>query len=213
MDCFKTYYEFLVSENEKYNLTSITNYNEVTIKHFEDSLALGKALDLSKVTTLVDVGTGAGFPGVPLKMAYPHLKVTLIEPTGKKCSFLNQLVLKCDLKDVIIVNDRAENCSSLRETFDVATSRAVGSLSMLLELCIPLLRVNGVLVAMKGPDFEEELKGITHALKCLRASVVRINPYELSSGMGKRTLITIRKNEVTSKEYPRPFATMKKKPL
>ena len=84
---------------------------------------------------------------------------------------------------------------------------------MLLELCIPLLRVNGVLVAMKGPDFEEELKGITHALKCLRASVVRINPYELSSGMGKRTLITIRKNEVTSKEYPRPFATMKKKPL
>ncbi|MFA6627313.1 MAG: 16S rRNA (guanine(527)-N(7))-methyltransferase RsmG [Bacilli bacterium] len=213
MDLFKTYYEFLVEENKKYNLTSITAEREVYIKHFEDSLAVAKVIDFSSIESMIDIGSGAGFPGIPLKMKYPSLKLTLVEPTTKKCVFLNQLVLKCGLKDVIIVNDRAENLCQLREQFDIASSRAVGSLSLLVELCIPLLKVGGHLIAMKGPDYQDDLKKATNAFNKLYASVEAIVPYELSEQMGTRTLIMIRKNAPTLITYPRTFAVIKKKPL
>ena len=112
MDKFELYYEFLISENEKYNLTAITKKEEVFIKHFEDSLKTSLAIPMEDVDTICDIGSGAGFPGIPLKIKYPHLKLTIIEPTLKRCKFLSQLVLKLDLKDVIIINDRAENIKS-----------------------------------------------------------------------------------------------------
>lgn len=213
MDHFKTYYDFLVEENAKYNLTAITTPEEVQIKHFEDSLTVGAALELTSITSLCDVGSGAGFPGIPLKIKYPHLKLTIIEPTAKKCAFLRELVLKCDLKDVIIINDRAENCKELRGSFDCVVSRAVAALPMLAELCIPLVKKGGYFVAMKGPDYEEDLTTATRALKMLGGEVSAIVPIQLRDDMGKRTLIKIKKVASTPLIYPRAFAIIKNKPL
>lgn len=213
MDYFKIYYEFLVEENAKYNLTALTTPEEVQIKHFEDSLTVGEALELTSIVSLCDVGSGAGFPGIPLKIKYPHLKLTIIEPTAKKCAFLRELVLKCDLKDVIIINDRAENCNKLRDSFDCVVSRAVAALPMLAELCIPLVKKGGHFIAMKGPDYEEDLTSATRALKLLGGVVSAIVPIQLRDDMGKRTLIKITKVVSTPPVYPRAFAIIKKKPL
>ena len=213
MDQFNIYYEFLIQENAKYNLTAITDHKEVEIKHFEDSLSVGEALDFGAITTICDVGSGAGFPGIPLKIKYPHIKLTIIEPTTKKCTFLHELVLKCDLKDVIIINDRAENCKAQRDLFDCVTSRAVGAMPMLAELCLPLVKKGGYFIAMKGPDYEEDLKQATRAFKMLGAEVEAIIPIQLRDNMGKRTLIKIRKVTSTPVIYPRAFAIIKKKPL
>src|SRR5690554_6174133 len=164
MDKFKTYYQFLIEENKKYNLTSITDEEEVYIKHFQDSIKTEIAIDFNEVESLCDIGSGAGFPGIPLKIKYPHLKLTIIEPTKKRCHFLEQLVLKLNLKDVIIRNDRAENINDLRETFDVVCARAVASLPILLEICIPYVKVSGYFIALKGPNYQEEVANSENAL-------------------------------------------------
>ncbi len=212
-DKFYKYYNFLIQENEKYNLTNITNEKEVFIKHFYDSIQLDKAIDMNSVVSLCDVGSGAGFPSIPLKLIYPNLHVTIIEPTLKRCNFLKQLVELLELKNVNIINDRAENILKYRDYFDIVCARAVANLRVLCELCIPLVKVEGLFLAMKGSQFEEELNETRNALKELDASLVKVYEYDLPSGNGHHSIIAIKKNKKTNKKYPRNYSTIKKKPL
>lgn len=213
MDKFDLYYDFLISENEKYNLTAITEREEVFIKHFDDSLKPSLVIDFDKIETICDIGSGAGFPGIPLKIKYPHLKLTIIEPTLKRCKFLSQLVFKLDLKDVIIINDRAENIGNLREKFDVVVARAVSNLRMLLELTIPYVKVDGYFVALKGSNYEEEIKLASNAFKVLDIVIDEIKTYELDKGYGLHSLIKIKKLKPTNIKYPRAYGVIKNKPL
>ena len=197
-ESFKKYYEFLVEENEKYNLTSITEKEEAYIKHFYDSIQLEKAININEVQTLCDVGSGAGFPSIPLKIVYPHLHITIIEPTLKRCNFLNQLVKLLNLQNVTIINDRAENMANLRETFDIVCARAVASMPVLLELCVPLVKINGRFISLKGSSFHEELIASKNAIKLLNVKVEKIYEYELLNNYGKHSIITFTKETKTN---------------
>ena len=213
MDKFNEYYEFLISENKLYNLTSITDRDEVYIKHFEDSLAVEKAINLNEVETICDVGSGAGFPGIPLKIKYPHLKLTIIEPTHKRCQFLEKLVLKLELDNVIIINDRAENIKDLRESFDIVVARAVASLTILLELCVPLVKVNGNFLALKGRNYKSEVENSMNALRVLSSYVEESIGYELTKDHGRHTIVKVKKLAETESRYPRNYKQIKSKPL
>lgn len=210
---FEKYYTFLVEENEKYNLTSITEKEEAYIKHFYDSIQLEKAININEIQTLCDVGSGAGFPSIPLKIVYPHLHITIIEPTLKRCNFLNQLVKLLNLQNVTIINDRAENMTSLREAFDVVCARAVASMPVLLELCIPLVKVNGKFLSLKGSSFHEELLASKNAIKQLNIKVENIHEYDLLNNYGKHSIITFGKETKTNTKYPRKYSVIKNKPL
>ncbi len=209
IDAFEKYYKFLVEENNKYNLTSITDKDEVYIKHFFDSLSIENIIDLDNIS-LCDVGSGAGFPAIPLKIMYPNIKLTIIEPTLKRCNFLKQVVEMLNMKDVEIINDRAENIKDMH--FDVVCARAVSNLCILLELCIPLVKVNGYFISMKGSNYKEELDDASNALNALDAKVEDIYEYDLEE-YGKRVLLKIKKIKETKKIYPRMYSQIKKKPL
>ena len=212
-ELFQLYYDFLVQENEKYNLTSITEREEAYIKHFYDSAQLEKAINMNEVQTLCDVGSGAGFPSIPLKILYPHLHITIIEPTLKRCNFLNQLVKLLNLNNVTIINDRAENMVNLRENFDVVCARAVANMQVLLELCVPLVKVNGKFISLKGSSFHEELLASKNAIKLLNVKVENIYEYELLNDYGKHSIITFKKETKTNTKYPRKYSVIKNKPL
>ncbi len=208
------YYHLLVAENEKINLTSITEIEDVYIKHFYDSLLLTKETNMNQISTLVDVGTGAGFPGIPVKIMYPHLQLTLIEPTGKRCLFLEKVVKELQLNDVKIINDRAENCIiNMRETFDLATARAVSQLNILSEIVIPFVKKDGVFISMKGSNYNEELENATKAIQTLGAKIEKITSYELPKEKGKRVFISLKKVKNTPSIYPRIYSKIKKQPL
>ena len=211
---FNLYYEFLVSENEKYNLTNITLKEDVYIKHFLDSLSLENICDLNKDISMCDVGSGAGFPSVPLKIMYPNIKLTIIEPTLKRCNFLKQLFEKLGITDVEVINDRAENIKNMK--FDIVTARAVSNLPMLLELCLPLTKVKGRFVALKGSNYKEELVNSNNALKVLNGKVFNVKEYTLLNDVEKygiHSLIEIIKEKENSSIYPRSYSLIKKKPL
>lgn len=212
-ELFNKYYTFLVEENNKYNLTSITEREEAYIKHFYDSAQLEKAINMNEVQTLCDVGSGAGFPSIPLKILYPHLHITIIEPTLKRCNFLNQLVKLLNLNNVTIINDRAENMVNLRENFDVVCARAVANMQVLLELCVPLVKVNGKFISLKGSSFHEELLASKNAIKLLNVKVENIYEYELLNDYGKHSIITFKKETKTNTKYPRKYSVIKNKPL
>lgn len=208
------YYHLLVAENEKINLTSITEIEDVYIKHFYDSLLLTKETNMNQISTLVDVGTGAGFPGIPVKIMYPHLQLTLIEPTGKRCLFLEKVVKELQLNDVKIINDRAENCIiNMREIFDLATARAVSQLNILSEIVIPFVKKDGLFISMKGSNYNEELENATKAIQTLGAKIEKITTYELPKEKGKRVFISLKKVKNTPSIYPRIYSKIKKQPL
>lgn len=208
------YYHLLVAENEKINLTSITEIEDVYIKHFYDSLLLTKETNMNQISTLVDVGTGAGFPGIPVKIMYPHLQLTLIEPTGKRCLFLEKVVEELQLNNVKIINDRAENCIiNMRETFDLATARAVSQLNILSEIVIPFVKKDGLFISMKGSNYNEELENATKAIQTLGAKIDKITSYELPKEKGKRVFISLKKVKNTPSIYPRIYSKIKKQPL
>ena len=210
---FKAYYDFLKEENEKYNLTSITDLDEVYIKHFYDSSYALNCFDLSG-KSLADIGSGAGFPGVVLKIINNDIKLTLIEPTKKRADFLKELCNKLELRDVTIINDRAENAiKDLRESFDFVTARAVSNLRILLELTIPYLKVGGSFIAYKGLDVNQELEEAKNALKKLNSKVVNIYNYKLLNDLGERSLIEVKKEKSNDLIFPRDYAKIKKKPL
>ena len=205
------YADLLKEWNEKINLTAITEKNEVFLKHFYDSLTLVKITNLSKIDSLCDLGTGAGFPGIVLKIFFPQLKLTLVDALNKRIKFLDIIVKELGLKDVTLVHARAEEYGrDHRECFDVVTARALSSFPILLEYGVPLLKVNGHLIAMRGLDDSSD--GI-NALKVLNSKINKILEFKLPFEESNRTLVDIIKLEKTNFKYPRRYAEIKKKPL
>jgi len=212
LEQLEQYYEMLVTENKKYNLTAITEKEEVYLKHFYDSLTLSKIIDLDN-QSLCDIGTGAGFPGIVLKIAFPNLYVTLIDATEKKCNFLKMVIDKLNLKNIEVINARAEEYSkTTREKYDIVTSRAVAPLKHLLEYSIPLVKVDGTYIAMKSDLTKElvEIENYEHKLSIDEQKILKFNlPFEEST----RTLIRYTKKEKTNLIYPRRYNEIKKKDI
>ena len=205
-------YAFLLKEwNEKINLTAITEKDQVFLKHFYDSLTLVKIIDLEQVSSLCDLGTGAGFPGLVLKIFFPNIKLTLVDALNKRINFLDIVVKELDLKDVILVHARAEEYGrENRELFDVVTARALSSFPILLEYGVPLLKVNGHLIAMRG--FDDSNDGI-NALKVLNSKINGVLEFKLPYENSQRTLVDVIKLSKTSLKYPRRYSEIKKKTL
>lgn len=208
---FDSYARFLVEYNEKINLTAITEYSEIVEKHFYDSLLLSKYRKMEG--TLVDVGTGAGFPGVVLKIAYPELKVKLIEPLHKRCVFLNELIERLGLKDIEVLNVRAEDYSkNHREAFDFVTARAVTNLNALIELCGAMVKLDGCFIALRGKDGLSEIENAAHAINSMGFEVEDTFNDSLSDG-SLRVISFFRKRRKTSNKYPRSYSLIKKGPI
>lgn len=208
------YYELLINWNNKINLTSITEEKEVFIKHFYDSLSINKIIDLKEIKTLCDIGTGAGFPGIVIKILFPNIHVTLVDSLTKRINFLNQVKEELDLKDLDIINSRAEIYSkTVREQYDVVTSRAVAKLNVLLEISFPLVKEKGYFIAMKSISAQEELKNAANALKALNGKVESTINLSLPIINEPRTLIKITKLKKTHEKYPREFKQISKNPL
>lgn len=206
------YYNILVEENKKYNLTAITEKEQVYLKHFYDSLTLTKIIKLSN-QSLCDIGTGAGFPGIVLKIMFPNLKVTLIESNGKKCNFLNMIKEKLNLDNLNIINERAEIYSkNNREIYDIVTSRAVAPLKHLLEYSVPSVKLNGYYVAMKS-NIENEIQNIDNYYKKLDITLENKIIFSLPKENSLRTLLLYKKNTNTSNIYPRKYVDIKKKDI
>lgn len=206
------YYQILVEENKKYNLTAITEEEQVYLKHFYDSLCIIKIIDL-KDQYLLDIGTGAGFPGLVLKIVFPELKIDLLDSTNKKCLFLQMVIDKLQLKNVNVINARAEEyAKDNREKYDIVTSRAVAPLKHLLEYSIPTLKVNGNFISLKS-NIDEELKNINNYYNKLHLSNEEIIKYELPYEKSLRTLYKVTKNNKTPSIYPRQYSQIKKKDI
>ncbi len=212
LDDLNTYYKMLIDYNSHTNLTRITEEDEVYLKHFYDSLTLIKAVHLND-QLLLDIGTGAGFPGLALKIVFPNLKVTLIDSLNKRVVFLKSVIEKLNLKNIKAVHERAEDyIKNNRESFDIVTSRAVANLSTLSELCIPFVKVGGLFVPMKA-EAETEINNATSAINTLGCVIRKTILFKLPKDAGNRSLIVIEKNNKTSVKYPRKFSEIKKKPL
>lgn len=215
-DQFFEYYRLLVQWNEFMNLTAITEMEEVMEKHFVDSLALSKAAEVGKIETLIDVGTGAGFPGIPLKIAYPHLRVVLLDSLNKRVKFLNTVIEALGLTDIQAVHGRAEDAArqkAYREQFDAAVSRAVANMASLSEYCLPFIKVGGVFVPYKSGNIEEELKDAGKAVKTLGGTIRRVEKFQLPDTDIERSLVLIKKTERTDKRYPRKAGLPSKEPI
>ncbi|WP_214307453.1 16S rRNA (guanine(527)-N(7))-methyltransferase RsmG [Staphylococcus pseudoxylosus] len=212
---FQTYYQMLVEWNEKMNLTSITEEHEVYLKHFYDSIAASFYTDLTKELTICDIGAGAGFPSIPLKIIFPNLKVTIVDSLNKRIHFLNQLADALDLEHVSFVHDRAETFGKgvYRESYDIVTARAVARLSVLSELCIPLVKKGGQFIALKSSKGEEELEEARFGIGVLGGKVLDTISYELPENAGERQMIIIDKRSQTPKKYPRKPGMPNKSPL
>lgn len=210
---FLRYMNLLIEWNEKINLTAIKNPSEIIEKHFYDSLLIHRVILLNS-QKVIDIGSGAGLPGIPLKIAFPELDVTLLEPTAKKVLFLNTVIKELSLTKINVINDRGENISiQQREKFDLAVARAVAPLNVLNELSLPFIKVNGIFIALKGPTAEEEAQFATNSLQKLSSHIDSIYATNLITNNDIRKLIVIKKDQPTSLKYPRKFAEIKKKPL
>ena len=207
------YYKMLIEYNEKVNLTRITEEKDVYLKHFYDSLTLIKAVDLTKDITLCDIGTGAGFPGIVLKICFPQLKVTLVETLQKRVRFLYLVKEKLNLRDLFICKERAEIFSrNNRDKYDVVTSRAMARLNILNEMCIPLLKVNGYFIPMKG-SIEGELEEAENSIKVMNSKLEKVINFTLPIENSVRNLVVIKKIDYNNSKYPRKFDEIKKYPL
>jgi 16S rRNA (guanine527-N7)-methyltransferase len=214
LDSLYIYYEMLYETSKVMNLTTIVELEEAYIKHFYDSLLMSKVVDLTKELTLADIGTGAGFPGLVLKIVYPNLKVTLIEPIGKRCKFLQSVIDRLELKDIYVVNERAEDAvKKYRESFDIVTARAVASLNILSEICVPFVKINGLFIALKGSSYQEEIDNACQAVGKLKVKLTKKVLLELPLKLGERSILVYKKTESTPNIYPRLYAKIKKNPL
>ena len=211
INMFSKYLSLLLEWNEKFNLTAITDKDEIEEKHFVDSIELAKYFDL-KNKTLLDVGSGAGFPGIPLAIIEPTLKVTLLEATGKRVTFLKEVVKQLNLKNVEVIQGRAEELNK-RESFDIVTARAVKELNVLLEISFYLVKVGGSFVAYKSSNIDNELENAKHALKCLAIDEYKKFEYSLPKSKDSRVLLGILKKNKTLKKYPRHYGEISKSPL
>ena len=210
---FDIYYKFLVEYNTHTNLTRITDKNSVYIKHFYDSLLLRSVVEVNN-KTLCDVGAGAGFPSVPLAITCDTLSAHIVDSLGKRITFLNELCKKLQINNVVATHSRAEDfCKGRRETFDIVTARAVARLNILVELCLPLVKVGGVFVALKGSSLDSELSESLEGIKILGGEILKTEKFELPDEMGTREILVIKKITETALDYPRSFGVIKKKPL
>ena len=210
------YYELLISWNEVMNLTAITEFEEVCVKHFIDSLSLCKAYDCTKSISVIDVGTGAGFPGNPLKIAFPNMKITLLDSLGKRVKFLNEVINQLGLKDIEAIHGRAEDFAKpqmLRESFDLCVSRAVANLATLSEYCMPYVKVGGQFISYKSEKIVEEMKMAEKAISILGGEVIAQNEFTLPCSDIYRNLFVIQKYKTTPKKYPRKAGLPSKEPI
>lgn len=213
IESYKTYSKLLQEWNKVMDLTAIDEEAQIVEKHFYDSLISAKYFRYEN-QTLLDIGSGAGFPGLVLAIAFPNLKITLLEPTLKRCNFLNEVIKVLDLSNVKVVNDRAENyVKEKRESFDLVTSRAVSRLNMLLELSIPFLTIQGTMIALKGKNANLELKEAENALKILNVKLLKNYEFKLPNEEENRSILLLKKEARTNIKYPRNYGTIKKKPL
>lgn len=213
---FMVYYEMLEEWNQVMNLTAITEYNDVLKKHFIDSLSLCKAYDTSKNITCIDVGTGAGFPGLALKIAYPNMKVTLLDSLQKRIQFLDAVIQKLDLSDIETVHGRAEDYAKpemLREKFDLCVSRAVANLSTLSEYCLPFVKKGGYFISYKSEKISDEMKAAENAISILGGKVKNQIEFMLPDSDIYRNLFVIVKKNDTPNKYPRKAGLPSKEPL
>ena len=205
LDLLEQYYNFLIQYNEHTNITAITKKDDVYIKHFLDSLMVTKSIDLNHINNLIDIGSGAGFPGIVLKIFFPNIKITLLDSNNKKTTFLNEVIKKLNLKDIQVVNLRAEEYmkNHLNE-FDICISRAVAYIDIITSLSLPFIKEDGSVILMKG-NYQDEIKILNTYKKELHISNFDIINYKILSDDNNRSLIIIRKNEVTSKivNYPK----------
>lgn len=213
---FDKYYEMLVEWNKVMNLTSIVDYNEVLCKHFIDSLSIVRAVQMDKISSIIDIGTGAGFPGIPIKIVFPHVKVTLLDSLNKRVKFLNAVINELELKNITAIHGRAEDFAkqtNYRESYGLCVSRAVANLSTLSEYCLPYTTVGGYFVSYKSGEVEEELNQSRHAVKILGGSVQDTIKFQLPGTDINRSFVIIKKEKETPKKYPRKAGMPAKEPL
>lgn len=211
LDKLEKYYNLLIDYNKVMNLTGITDHDEVYLKHFYDSLTLAKVVDLNNYKTLCDIGTGAGFPGIVLKIFYPNLKITLIDSLNKRIIFLNKVIEELELEGIIAIHSRIEEYGiKNRDLFDIVTARAVAPLNILLEYSIPILKVNGLFLPMKA-NLENEK--YDNALKKLNCTLEKTEQFLLPIENSNRSILLIKKQNETNMKYPRRFNLIKTNPL
>lgn len=209
----KVYSKFLQECNEHTNLTAITNTEDIYLKHFYDSLTLTKVIDLNTCQTLLDFGTGAGFPGMVLKIFYPELHVTLLDSNHKKTTFLEELKEKLNVDNLTIINKRVEDLNKTHlNYFDVVTARAVTNLPVLAELALPLVKKDKYFIAMKGSNQQEIVDG-KYAINLLNGEIIKVEKFELSKETGYRNIVLVKKMKETNPANLRPYEKIIKKPL
>lgn len=216
MNQFHDYYELLVEWNEKVNLTAITDKEDVYLKHFYDSVSASFYYSFEKDLTLCDIGAGAGFPSIPLKICFPNLRVTIVDSLKKRINFLETLISKLKLENVTVIHSRAEDIGQnkiYREHFDLVTARAVARMSVLSEYCLPLCKVGGTFIALKGSNSEEELIDAKKAIHVLGGELIQNNLFQLPKENSDRAIIIINKTKKTKKTYPRKAGTPQKNPI
>ncbi len=213
---FLKYYEMLVETNKVMNLTAITEFDEVMVKHFIDSLLLVKDIDMNNCKSMIDVGTGAGFPGIPIKIIFPHIKVTLLDSLNKRLKFLNDVIDELELENITTIHGRAEDLGhnkEYRERYDLCVSRAVANLSTLSEYCIPFVKKNGNFISYKAAESNEEIIEAIKAVTVLGGKMISNNTYQLPCSDMDRVLVAIKKEKETLKRYPRKAGTPSKEPI
>jgi len=213
---FDKFYELLVEWNKVMNLTGITEYEEVNEKHFVDSLSIVKAIDMKNVKSVIDIGTGAGFPGIPLKIAFPHLKVVLLDSLNKRINFLNTVIEELGLENIQTIHGRAEDFAKqpvYREQFDLCVSRAVANLATLSEYCIPYVEKGGLFVPYKSGEIDEEVEQAKKAVHVLGGKLENVIKFQLPGTEIGRSFVVIKKVQITAKKFPRKAGLPSKEPI
>lgn len=213
---FYTYYEMLIEWNRKINLTAITDFDEVLKKHFLDSIAIGRVINQKDSVSMLDIGTGAGFPGIPIKIAFPNIDITLMDSLNKRITFLNEVITALSLTNIEAIHGRAEDFAKkdlLREKFDYSVSRAVANLSSLCEFCLPYIKVGGKFISYKSEKAKEELVTSENAISILGGGNVSCDEFSLPDTDFNRTFVIIEKVKETPAKYPRKAGTPIKQPL